>query len=192
VLSAPTLEEQMEDILAVMDAARSERAALIGFTGGAPLAILTAATHPGRCSALVLVTAFARTGWAPDYEWAPDDEVRESARSRLFASWGDGSRAQTMFPSAAGDPSFVSWFGALERLSAGPGDARHLFSLLDEVDVRDALPSVQAPTLVLTFGTPSTSRTGSRTRAWCATPVPTHYPCRVRAATHSSAPSRNC
>src|SRR3954447_815337 len=149
VLSAPTLEEQMQDILTVMDAAGSERAALVGFTGGGPLAILAAATHPERCSALVLAASFARTGWAPDYEWAPTDEAREPAREHLFASWGDGSRARTMFPSAADDPSFVSWFGALERLSAGPGDARHVFGLLDQVDVRDALPLVQAPTLVL-------------------------------------------
>src|SRR3954468_11436972 len=149
VLSAPTLEEQMQDILTVMDAAGSERAALMGFTGGGPLAILAAATHPERCSALVLAASFARTGWAPDYEWAPTDEAREPARAHLFASWGDGSRARTMFPSAADDPSFVSWFGALERLSSGPGDARHVFGLLDQVDVRDALPLVQAPTLVL-------------------------------------------
>src|SRR3954451_774590 len=149
VLSAPTLEEQMQDILTVMDAAGSERAALVGFTGGGPLAILAAATHPERCSALVLAASFARTGWAPDYEWAPTNEAREPARAHLFASWGDGSRARTMFPSAADDPSFVSWFGALERLSAGPGDARHVFGLLDEVDVRHALPAVQAPTLVL-------------------------------------------
>ena len=149
VLSAPTLEEQMQDILTVMDAAGSQRAALMGFTGGGPLAILAAATHPERCSALVLATSFARTGWARDYEWAPKDEARNAARSHLFASWGDGSRARTMFPSAGDDPSFVSWFGALERLSAGPGDARHVFGLLDKVDVRDALPLVQAPTLVL-------------------------------------------
>src|SRR3954447_21285063 len=109
LLSAPPLEEQMHDILAVMDAAGSERAALVGLTGGGPLAILAAATHPARCSALVLVTSFARTGWAPEYEWAPTDEVREAARARLFATWGDGSRARTMFPGAADDPSFVSW-----------------------------------------------------------------------------------
>jgi class 3 adenylate cyclase len=148
VLSVPTLEEQMEDIIAVMDAAGSEHAALLGFTGGGPLAILAAATHPTRCSALVLAQTFARTGWAPGYEWAPNDEARKAARAHMFATWGDGSRARTMFPSAADDPSFVGWFGALERLSAGPGDARHVFGLLDEVDVRDALPAVQAPTLV--------------------------------------------
>jgi class 3 adenylate cyclase len=148
VLSVPTLEEQMEDIIAVMDAAGSEHAALLGFTGGGPLAILAAATHPTRCSALVLAQTFARTGWAPGYEWAPNDEARKAARAHMFATWGDGSRARTMFPSAADDPSFVGWFGTLERLSAGPGDARHVFGLLDEVDVRDALPAVQAPTLV--------------------------------------------
>src|SRR3954447_3112038 len=96
VLSAPTLEEQMQDILAVMDAAGSERAALMGFTGGGPLAVLVAATHPERCSALVLAASFARTGWAPGYEWAPDDAARAAAREHLFATWGDGSRARTM------------------------------------------------------------------------------------------------
>src|SRR3954451_19932548 len=94
VLSAPTLEEQMEDILVVMDAAGSERGALMGFTGGGPLAILAAATHPSRCSALVLATTFARTGWAPGYEWAPNDETRAAARAHMFATSGGGSPAR--------------------------------------------------------------------------------------------------
>jgi class 3 adenylate cyclase len=149
VLSTPTLEEQMQDVVAVMDAAGSDRAALLGFTGGGPLAVLAAATLPERCSALVLAAAFARAGRADNYEWPPSDEEWEAGRDAFFARWGDGSRVRTLFPSMIDDPSFVTWFGALERLSAGPGDARRVFELLHAVDVRHALPSVRVPTLVL-------------------------------------------
>ncbi|MEO6497328.1 MAG: adenylate/guanylate cyclase domain-containing protein [Solirubrobacteraceae bacterium] len=150
IVLTPTLEEQMEDVLAVMDAAGSERAALVGFTGGAALAILAAATFPARCSALVLLMAFARNLRDPGYEFAQSSEERAVLRETLFETWGQGLRAAALFPArAAADPSFVEWFGALERLSAGPGDARRVFGLLDEVDVRDILPSVRVPTLVM-------------------------------------------
>src|SRR4051794_17597623 len=90
VLSAPTLEEQMQDILTVMDAAGSERAALVGFTGGGPLAILAGATHPGRCSALFLGAGFAPAGWGPPYPGGAPHEGREPGRARPFLPWGGG------------------------------------------------------------------------------------------------------
>ena len=145
----PTLEEQMEDVTAVLDAAGSERAALFGFTAGGALAVLLAATFPERCSSLILLTSFARTQWADDYDWALSDEDRRATREALFANWGTGMQALAAFPSRARDPDFVAWFGTLERLSGGPGDARRFFDLIDDVDVRDVLPSVRVPTLVL-------------------------------------------
>jgi class 3 adenylate cyclase len=155
VVQVPTLEDQMQDVIAVMDAAGSERAALVGFTGGASLAITAAATYPERCSALILLSGFARNIWAPDYDWAPPADGRAGQLSTLPETWGTGNRSRFLFPSKSQDPSFVEWFGALERLSAGPGDGRQLLGLLDLMDVRDVLPSVRVPTLVLHPAEPS-------------------------------------
>ena len=69
-LGAPTLEEQMDDVLAVMDATGTERGALMASLEGGPLAMLFAATHPDRVSSLILYCTFARARWAPDYDWA--------------------------------------------------------------------------------------------------------------------------
>ena len=149
MVGAPTLEEQMEDVIAVMDAAGSERAALVGFTGGAALAIMAAATYPERCTALIALSGFARNTWAPGYEFAQTEEERQGLRRVLFESWGNGARSAVLFPERGRDRTFVEWFGALERLSAGPGDAQRVFSLLDSIDVRDVLPLVRVPTLVL-------------------------------------------
>src|SRR3954464_15914317 len=74
---APTLEEQMDDVLAVMEAAGSEGAAVVGSLEGGPMAALFAASHPDRTQALVLYATFARATWAPDYGWAWKAEQRD-------------------------------------------------------------------------------------------------------------------
>ena len=90
---APTLEEQMDDVVAVMDAAGSERAAVYAMLEGGAMAALFAATHPERAQALVLYEAQPRMSWAPDYEWATPVEEREAyVAGGGMANWGDGSR----------------------------------------------------------------------------------------------------
>src|SRR5271167_533928 len=103
VVGAPTLEEQMDDVVAVMDAAGSERAAVFAQLEGGAMAALFAATHPERARALVLYEAMARMCWAPDYDWAMPKRDPDSYRE-LEASWGDGSRILELAPSAANDP----------------------------------------------------------------------------------------
>ncbi len=146
LLRAPTLEEQMDDVVAVMDAAGSERAAFYAQLEGGAMAALFAATHPERTGALVLYEAQPRMSWAPDYDWALRDEERES---RLAEGWGDGSRILAMAPSAANDPRLRRWFARLERLAASPGTAAKFLMMNSQVDVRAVLASIQAPTLVL-------------------------------------------
>ena len=85
---APTLEEQMDDVIAVMDAAGSERAAIVGTLEGGPMAALFAATHPDRVSALVLYAAFARATWAPGYEWTWTAEERDDAHGGSWSAAG--------------------------------------------------------------------------------------------------------
>jgi class 3 adenylate cyclase len=145
---APTLEEQIDDVVAVMDAAVSEQAAIFALLDGGAMAALFAATHPERTNALVLYEAMARMSWAEDYPWAPRREERE-ARLREGMNWGDGSRVAALSPGAAENPRVRAWFARLERLSASPGTAVKLMRMNGEIDVRAVLPSIQAPTLVL-------------------------------------------
>ncbi len=146
---APTLEDQMDDVLAVMDAAGSERAAIVGTLEGGPMAALFAATYPERTDALVLYATFARATWAPDYDWAWPAETRNAHIDEWLERWGDGTIAGSVAPSQMSDPSFVEWAGRLERLAASPGTIRRIFDLIGSFDVRDVLPSIRVPTLVL-------------------------------------------
>ena len=146
---APTLEEQMDDVIAVMDAAGCERAAIAGTLEGGPMATLFAATHPDRVSALVLYATFARATWAPGYEWAWSAEERQRHMDELVEHWGEGRVAAGVAPSRMSDPDFMEWAGRLERLAASPGTIKRIFDLIGEFDVRDVLPSIRVPTLVL-------------------------------------------
>ena len=146
---APTLEDQMDDVLAVMDAAGSESAAICGTLEGGPMASLFAATHPDRTEALILYATFARATWAPDYEWAWSVEERDRHMDELIAHWGEGLVAGSVAPSQLADPNFLEWAGRLERLAASPSTIKRIFDLIGEMDVRDVLPSIRVPTLVM-------------------------------------------
>jgi class 3 adenylate cyclase len=146
VLHAPTLEEQMDDVVAVMEAAGSKRAALYAQLEGGAMAVLFAATHPERTTGLILYEAMPRMSWAPDYDWALTSEQREALLERR---WGDGSRIIGLAPSAADNARLRRWFARLERLAASPATAAKLLMMNAQVDVRAVLPEVQAPTLVV-------------------------------------------
>jgi class 3 adenylate cyclase len=146
---APTLEEQMDDVLAVMDAAGCDRAAIAGTLEGGPMAAMFAATYPDRVSALILYAAFSRATWAPGYEFAWSAEERQVRMDELVKHWGEGWVAAGVAPSRMADPDFMEWAGRLERLAASPSTIKRIFDLIGEFDVRDVLPSIRVPTLVL-------------------------------------------
>jgi class 3 adenylate cyclase len=146
---APMLEEQMDDLIAVMDAAGSERVALVGTLEGGPMAALFAATYPERVSALALYATFARATWAPGYDWAWPAEVRKRHMDEEVKHWGEGRVVAGVAPSETSDPGFMEWAGRLERLAASPSTIRRMMDLIGEFDVRDILPSIRVPTLVL-------------------------------------------
>jgi class 3 adenylate cyclase len=146
---APTLEEQMDDVLAVMEAAGSERAAICGTLEGGPMAAVFAATFPERTDALVLYATFARATWAPGYEFAWPAEVRDQHMEEGLKRWGQGWVAAGVAPGKIQDPGFMEWAGRLERLAASPSTIRRIFALIGEFDVRDVLPSIRVPTLVM-------------------------------------------
>ena len=143
---APTLEEQMDDVVAVMEAVGSEQAALYAQLEGGAMAMLFAATHPERTRALIVYEGMPRMAWAPDYDWALKAEERATW---LGTGWGDGSRIMQLAPSAAANPRMRQWFAKLERLAASPGTAAQFLMMNAQVDVRAVLPSIQTPTLIL-------------------------------------------
>ncbi len=150
IFRAPTLEEQMDDVVAVMNAAGSEHAAVFALLEGGAMAALFAATHPERTDALVLYEAQPRMSWAPDYDWAmPRGEREAYIQDGGMHSWGDGSRMLTLSPSSGTQPRLRDWWARLERLAASPGTAAKFMLMNGEVDVRAVLGSIQAPTLVL-------------------------------------------
>lgn len=145
----PTLEEQIDDILAVMDAVGSEQTALVASLEGGPLAMTFAASHPERVTSLALYATFARTRWAEDYDFVPTDSERTGRLDAVVAQWGQGAIPTALAPSRAGDPEFANWAGRMERYSASPGTIRRMFDVIGQTDVRDVLPAISVPTLVM-------------------------------------------
>ncbi|HEY7256853.1 MAG TPA: adenylate/guanylate cyclase domain-containing protein [Solirubrobacterales bacterium] len=150
-LNAPaTLEERMDDVRAVMDAAGSERAALIGVSEGGTMCMLFAATYPERTSALILCGAMARSTWAEDYPWAPERDAAEQALNELLAPmWGQGASIDIFAPTHAEDPQAREFQARYERQAASPIRVQRFFEMFLDLDVRDVLPLIQAPTLVM-------------------------------------------
>ncbi len=150
-----TLEERADDIRAVMDAAGSERAVLMGVSEGGPMAIVFTATHPARVLGLVLYGSYARATWAPDHPWGPTEEEYQraiAARERPTAPPSMEELRERMLrlaPSLADDADFLRWWAQFNRMSIGPGAAIDLMRMNIEIDVRDVLPAIRVPTLVL-------------------------------------------
>src|SRR6059036_2342107 len=117
VADVPTLEQRIDDVRAVMDAAGSQRAALFGISEGGPMSVLFAATHPERATALVLHGAMGRTTEAPDYPWAtPAEALRESAAEFIAPYWGQQAEGmvELFAPSFANDPEAVEFTARME------------------------------------------------------------------------------
>ncbi|MGH2811790.1 MAG: alpha/beta fold hydrolase, partial [Actinomycetota bacterium] len=128
--SVATLEERMDDVRAVMDAAGSERAALFGVSEGAPMSILFAATFPDRTTALVLHGAMARSTEAEEYPWsAPADALREATEVFIAPEWGTGSLIELFAPSLAEDPGAREFAGKFQRQAASPRMAMQIFEM---------------------------------------------------------------
>ena len=146
---APALEEQMDDVLAVLDAVGSERAALFAQLEGGGMATMFAATHPERTGALILFAAWARILYDTDYEWANTAEERQQLVEATAAGWGTVEGLPTIAPSVADDVRFREWLAKLQRLAVGPGAARRMFEVVGSYDVRPILPLINVPTLVM-------------------------------------------
>jgi pimeloyl-ACP methyl ester carboxylesterase len=147
-LRAPTLEERTDDLRAVMDAAGVERAAILGFSEGGTMAMMFAAQHPERTSALVLYGTWARLLRAPDNPDGVEPEELERF-GRLVERWGSGAGLGAWAPSRRDDPRLRDWWARLQRQGASPSVARTLFSSYADLDARCLLGSIHVPSLVL-------------------------------------------
>jgi class 3 adenylate cyclase len=150
----PTLEVRMDDSRAVLDAVGSEQAVVFGQGYGSPLAIVFAATYPERTRALVLYNAIAKAGLkTDDYPWGSTEEELEEWREASLAGWGSEEFAREwlrrLAPSAAGDPRQIAWYARVMRASATPSAFKSWGRLNALMDVRELLPLVHVPTLVL-------------------------------------------
>ena len=156
ILSLGSFEEMMDDIRAVMDAASSERAALFGGAEGGPMCALFAATFPERTSALVLGASYARRTWAPDHPWGLDGEAQRRILDAYEDRWGTESfGVRALAPTLADDERFAEWHAQAQRFAGTPASALAWFGITMEIDVRDVLPAIRVPTLVI-------HRTGDR------------------------------
>jgi class 3 adenylate cyclase len=151
VLENYSVEQEARDALAVLDAAGSERAAILTYAQGGLVGAVLAADFPERIGALIMYASVARTSWAADYDWAMTREDREALSERTIDTWGEeNSEAMSAWaPSMAEDPALVAWFARLQRLAASPGEARIISRAMIDLDVRDALPRIRVPTLVM-------------------------------------------
>ena len=145
----PTLEQRMDDVRAVMDAAGSQRAALFGVSEGGAMCLLFAATHPERVRAVLTFGTYAKRVWSPDYPWAPTPEKREAEYANTLATWGTAIDMASIFPSMVGNPVFRDWIGGYFRGSASPAAAVALLRMNTQTDIRAVLPTVRVPALIM-------------------------------------------
>ncbi len=189
VAELPTLDERLDDLRAVMDAAGSSRAVLVGVSEGGPLCSLFAATYPEKTEALIMFGSYARRMRDADYPWGPTREERDAFLETIVREWGGPVGLDTRGPSRLDDPAFREWWASYLRMGASPGAAVALTRMNAEIDVRDLLPSIQVPTLVL-------HRTGDQCLKveegrYLASRIPRRDPCRARRRRSSAVPRRS-
>jgi pimeloyl-ACP methyl ester carboxylesterase len=145
----PTLEQRTEDIVAVLDAVGSDSAALFGVSEGGNMSALFAATYPERTRALVLSGTGARGSWAPDYPWRRKPEETEQLIAYMRRNWGKPFELDEAAPSMADNEAAREWWGAYIRNSASPKAAELITRLNSQIDIREILPTIRSPTLVI-------------------------------------------
>jgi pimeloyl-ACP methyl ester carboxylesterase len=145
----PTLEQRMTDVRAVMDAVGSERAALLGVSEGGPMCGLFAATYPERTAALAMIGTYAKRIRSEDYPWAPTEDQHAMLLDDIQKNWGGPVGINERAPSVAADRKFREWWATYLRMGASPSAALALTRMNAQIDLRDVLPSIRVPTIVM-------------------------------------------
>ncbi len=143
----PTLEQSMDDLHAVLDAAGSRRATVAGISEGGPMALLFAATYPDRTARLVIVGSYARITKAPGFDAGTSDDQLARFFAIMRDEWASARVLNPFAPSASAEDR--EWGRRLLRSGSSPAGAQSLMQLYLEIDVRHVLPTIQAPTLVV-------------------------------------------
>jgi len=146
--NVPTINEQVDDLRAVLDAANSKRVVLLGYVSGSAPSIAFAATYPERVQAMILCAPYARLLKADDYPIGIETEKVARVVDDTLAGWGKGEIVSRLIPSMAGDAQFRNWWAQMERMGAIPATAATFVRQWFDVDVRPMLPRVHVPTLV--------------------------------------------
>ena len=149
IADAPTFEERTDDMLAVMEAAGSERAVIFGISEGGAMALLFAASHPDKVSHVITFGGYAKSCAAPDYSHMPSYEERRKRVAAWIENWGKGSALEFLVPRLAGSEAARRLFGRIERACTTPSAMRQYFDMNLAIDIRDILPAVRVPTLVM-------------------------------------------
>jgi pimeloyl-ACP methyl ester carboxylesterase len=147
--NAPSLEECVDDLRSVMDAAGSQRADVLGISEGGTMAMLLAAGHPERVNALVVYGTCARMLEAPGYPGGVSEEALARLVEFTGKGWGQGIGLGAWAPSRRDDAQLREWWARLQRLAASPGMVQSIFALYPDMDIRDVLPTIHVPTLVV-------------------------------------------
>ena len=148
IRSLPSIDAWVDDVRAVMDAAGSDRAALIATLGGGLMGLVFAATHPDRLRALIVVDGWARARADTDYPMGLSPE-EVSRREVSEMAWGHGLLLDAFAPSMRAVPGLREAWARYERFAASPGVARAMVRNLLNLDVRHVLPAIHVPTLVI-------------------------------------------
>jgi pimeloyl-ACP methyl ester carboxylesterase/DNA-binding CsgD family transcriptional regulator len=149
VSELPGIEQRMDDVRAVLDAAGSQKATLMGVSEGGAMCALFAHAYPERTSSLIMSGCFARRSWAPDYPWGTTTEEGESFLKQIEKGWGGPVALARRAPSLATDEHFRQWWARYLRVSASPAAAIALAKMNLQIDIRDVLPNIAVPTLIL-------------------------------------------
>jgi pimeloyl-ACP methyl ester carboxylesterase/DNA-binding CsgD family transcriptional regulator len=149
VPNPPSIDERMDDIGAVMDAAGSTRAAIVGISEGGTLSLLFGDAHPERTQAIVLYGSWSRRLVGPDYPFGPtldqlDDIVNGMERAWATGEWWDGGQSN-----AFDDERHRRWWARYLRMAASPAMAQNVIRMNMRLDIRDVLPRINVPTLIL-------------------------------------------
>jgi class 3 adenylate cyclase len=144
-----TLETNVADALAVLDVVGSDEAAIFAPADGGLSGIFMAATYPARTRALVLCNAYARLFAADGYSFGFPPELEDQLVARVEDGWGTGASVNVLAPSRSADDAFRRWCAKSQRVRAAPNEAGVAFRMWIQRDVRDVLPAIRVPTLVL-------------------------------------------
>jgi class 3 adenylate cyclase len=147
--AVPTVDEQVDDIRAILDETGCHTAVLTGHLAGCAPALVFAATHPERVESLILLGGYARLRGGTDYPDGVDQASTDQITDLILAHWGTGADLEVTHPGKAGDENFRRWYAQIQRMSASPATAVAMARQWFEIDVRGVLSAITMPVLVV-------------------------------------------